>query len=142
MRASTLDRFVKKVSFDGCWNWKASKDNDGYGNFWFKSKIYLAHRASYEMFVGSIQDGMTLDHICRNRSCVNPNHLRQMSLKENILCGDGVCAKKLKQTHCVRGHELSGYNLMNRVRNGNVNRSCRICKNERKREREKNISLL
>lgn len=81
---------------DECWNWMGSKDRKGYGHFgvkttnlsrdWKKNwKIARAHRVAYEMLVGEIVD--TLDHVCKNTSCVNPNHLRQMSRSENTSIG-------------------------------------------------------
>ena len=82
----------------------------------------MAHRAIYEAMIGPIPHGLFLDHICRNRACVNPWHCEPVTNRENILRGCGVTASLAKQTHCKRGHELSGSNL-----NDADGRNCRTC---------------
>lgn len=74
---------------------------------------------------------MTIDHLCRNRACFNPDHLEQVTNQTNILRGEGATATNARKTHCIRGHELVGTNLIASRTNG---RSCRICRNERRRE--------
>src|SRR2546425_867833 len=74
---------------------------------------------------------MCIDHICRNRACINPSHLRVVTLKQNMLIGIGFCALNAKRTVCPRGHALLGENLYLR-RNGW--RECRICKREQLRQ--------
>lgn len=81
-----VDRFWDKVDKSGaCWEWQGTKSSDGYGNFTthYKGKTYKAHRFSYEQLVEKVPDGMVLDHICHNRSCVNPDHLRVVTRKQN-----------------------------------------------------------
>lgn len=80
---------------------------------------------AYELMRRPIKQGMTLDHLCRNRSCVNPDHLLEMTHYENMMKGQSPFAKKARQTHCKRGHPLSGNNLY-------VWRGSRICKECRK----------
>jgi hypothetical protein len=82
-----LDRFWMKVQKGpGCWQWTGAKNGDGYGSFaeGSKGKHHPAHRFSYELTVGPIPDGMQIDHRCRNRSCVNPSHLRPVTHKQNM----------------------------------------------------------
>lgn len=99
---SDLDRFLSKVDVtESCWIWRGSVDRDGYG-VGFSSKLcsQRAHRAAYELIVGKIPDGLTLDHLCRNRLCVRPEHLEPVSFAVNQRR-----AKRL-QTECKRGHPL------------------------------------
>lgn len=119
-------RFLKKirVSSSGCWEWQAGKDKAGYGRFCIgKRQIYL-HRFIYEYYHGQICPDLTIDHLCRNRSCVNPLHLEQVTKKENILRGIGITAQESQQTHCKREHPLSGDNLYIDKRGSRICKSC------------------
>jgi hypothetical protein len=116
-----LNRFLEKFVIDdvtGCWNWIASCNvNSGYGqmsvpsgpNGWYPE---LAHRISYMVFVvGPIPNELVVDHICVNRKCVNPSHLRLTTHRINILAGTGMSARNARKTHCLRGHPFAGDNL-------------------------------
>ena len=100
-----------------CWNWILKIDKDGYGQIKMGSRTLNnrrtkhAHRVSYEAFIGAIPVGMTIDHLCRNRKCVNPVHLEVVTIRENTLRGTGCSANNATKTHCPKGHELSGINL-------------------------------
>lgn len=139
------DRFWSKVDkqFLGCWLWRGSLVTKGYGKFKAKGKTISAHRAGYQLLKGTVPSGLTLDHLCRVRSCVNPDHLEPVTAKENVLRGTGLTALSAKKTHCIRGHELAGSNLLrSNLKRGE--RHCRTCANDWQREkwRAKNPNAL
>lgn len=117
-----------------CWNWTGKIHKiTGYGNFSAnigdgERKTFLSHRFSYEAYRDKIPEGMTIDHLCRNRRCVNPSHLEVVTLKENILRGNGISAINKRKTHCIRGHILSDKNLYITPDN---RRQCKKCGNMR-----------
>src|SRR3990167_11477361 len=104
----TIHRFQKYIELDiltGCWLWKASKDTGGYGRLNVQNRIIPAHRLSYQHWNGEIPTGKEIDHLCRNRSCVNPEHLEAVTHRENTL--RGIIIKdnwQTKKTHCPQGH--------------------------------------
>lgn len=109
------------VKPDGCWNWPGTLRTDGYGLFAGK----LAHRVVYEALVGPIPEGLELDHLCRNHSCVNPWDLEPVTHEENIRRGESPWAQKARQTHCKYGHEFTPENTYRRGDTGS--RMCRKC---------------
>lgn len=123
MRLSTLDERT------GCRVWTGAVDGNGYGKLSTVDGKSGAHRAAYETWVGKIPAGLTLDHLCRNRRCINPAHLEPVTVRENSMRGIGLTARRARQTHCKRGHELSGPN----VYVWRTSRICRTCSAERKR---------
>lgn len=114
---------------DGCWHWIGATDDAGYGRF--RSREHgtnMAHRIAYLALAGPIPDGLSLDHLCRVRCCVNPDHLEPVTARENILRGYGRGANEARQTHCQHGHPLSGDNLYIKP---NGRRQCRQCNRDR-----------
>lgn len=132
-------RFRDKFYVDndtGCWLWTAYIGDDGYGQFWLNGYRPRAHIVSYRWWVGSIPDGLQLDHLCRVRHCINPNHLEAVTPRENLLRGDTKTARNAKRIHCPSGHLLIGSNVYIRANGG---RECRACRKEAKvRWRENN----
>lgn len=100
-------KFMTRVRVDGeCWAWNGSMDRDGYGRFWFEGRYRLAHRFAYWAWNGPLEEDRVIDHICRNRACVRPEHLRSVTYRENALHGDSPCAINARKTHCPLGHPL------------------------------------
>lgn len=118
-----FDEHVDRTS--DCWIWTAHVESKGYGQFRQDGRSVMAHRAFYEMLVGPIPDGMTIDHLCRNRRCVRPEHLEPVTNRENVLRGTNRAAENARKTHCKNGHPLSGENVA--LTNGGRRRRCRIC---------------
>lgn len=130
---AVIDRFRAKfqVTPEGCWQWTAYKNADGYGMFSaHHGRPERAHRVAYRLFVGPIPPGLELDHLCRNRACVNPAHLEPVEKRENIMRGVGRGAKNATKTHCRNGHEYTPENTYTTSRGW---RACRTCTLERQR---------
>lgn len=125
---TTEQRFWLKVAKqdDGCWRWTASTKL-GYGTFKVAGRPWLAHRWSYEHFVGPIPDGLQLDHLCKFRGCVNPEHLEPVTSAENNYRSETWAAVNRRKTHCPQGHEYTVENTYLRPRGSRVSRICRTC---------------
>lgn len=135
-----LDRFHAMVLPEpnsGCWLWMGTVNENGYGQFRLDGKMRRAHRVAYEAYKKAIPEGLTLDHKCRVRCCVNPDHLEPVTHEENCRRGGNSEATKLgdfnrSKTACPKGHPYNKENTMFR-KNGNrgglgVGRVCRVCK--------------
>ncbi|WP_431978324.1 HNH endonuclease signature motif containing protein [Propionibacterium freudenreichii] len=125
MSERDASRFWSKVEFSDCWNWIGRLDN-GYGRFWVGGGSLLAHRVSWNLLVGEIPEPLQLDHLCRNRGCVNPDHLQPVDIATNVLRGAGVTAANARKTRCKRGHPLRGKNLAINTRGQRVCRACAL----------------
>lgn len=108
---------------NGCWEWLGAKQSSGYGSRGNGcGSSMLTHRAAYEIIVGPIPRGLTIDHLCFNKSCVNTDHMEPVTRSENSR------RKIAAQTHCKHGHPLSGENVREKVRrNGLTGRVCITC---------------
>jgi hypothetical protein len=125
--------YVDKSPLTGCWRWMGYTQPDGYGRFRSAAgRTVSAHRFAYEMLVGPIPEGLTIDHLCRIRPCVNPAHLEPVTHRENVLRGETVTAANAAKTHCAQGH---AYDEANTYTDAKGSRHCRSCNRECQRIR-------
>jgi len=154
--AKSYEHFIKRVSVaaSGCWEMDGWHDRDGYAHFHKSKYESKAHRISYEFHKGKIPTGLTIDHLCKNKGCVNPEHLEPVTSEENasrhkaegfkrwyaglpeneqraflerssIKASHIAAKKKLAATHCKRGHEWKPETTY--IVPGNGHRRCNIC---------------
>lgn len=112
-----------------CWEWRGSRIGRGYGQVSRRWLGRLAHRVSYELFVGPIPEDLEIDHLCSNPPCANPDHLEAVTQLENYLRSNAVTIQNAAKTHCSKGHP---FDEQNTIRDGK-SRTCRTCHNERVR---------
>ncbi|MEU8950920.1 HNH endonuclease signature motif containing protein [Streptomyces sp. NPDC048489] len=139
-RPTVAERFAAKVYprgpislFHGvpgrCHLWTASLDDDGYARFWVDGRNRRAYHVAYIAAHGPIPAGHDIDHRCRRRDCVNPDHLRALTHRDNVLASSNVAAARALQTHCKHGHEFTEANTRRRK---DGTRACRACARARK----------
>ena len=131
-RPSLEERFWRKVKkTETCWLWGGSVNKvTGYGQIQINGRPELVHIISYRLTGKIIPEGMELDHLCRNRTCVNPIHLEPVMHRDNVLRGNNACATNAKVTHCPQGHPYDLFNTYHRPDGG---RDCKVCGLERTR---------
>lgn len=119
---------VQKRGHGGCWAWTGGLGR-GYGLFFLNGHNVVAHRFAYEHAHGPIPDGLELDHVCRNRRCVRPSHLRVVDHRTNVLAGEAPSARNAAKTQCPMGHPYA------RVSAGakGWQRRCLICRKDASR---------
>lgn len=121
-----LERYTMSGS---CMIWQGALNSRGYGSVTNgRGGTMLAHRAAYEASRGAIPDGLTIDHLCREKRCINPAHMEVVSRAENIR------RAAASRTHCANGHPLSGSNLRLAVRSRGIQRECVECHKARMKE--------
>lgn len=121
-----------KLEHDECWPWLGYVNTDGYGSCRVNGRKELAYRAIYTILRGDILSGLELDHLCRNRLCVNPKHLEAVNHRTNVLRGNGAAGTNARKINCPQGHPYSGYD-------NKGNRICGICLRDRGRRRYNEI---
>ena len=136
-RTPTEPRFLKSIGNTSCWLWKGYiNKTTGYGTInSYENVQTLAHRFSYEFFIGEIPKDLQIDHLCRNRACVNPLHLEPVTSRVNGLRGTSPAAVNAKKTSCKSGHEFNEKNTYYRTGNNAIpTRMCRTCINRVSKE--------
>ena len=139
-------RYPRGAGRHRCWIWAGHKNPEGYGTLWFEGHHRKAHRLAYEEFIGEIPEGLVIDHLCRQRACVKPGHLRAVTVNLNSRrANGGRDYSKMKKplgrtTHCKQGHEYNEKNTY--IWRGHSGRRCRMCllgyqKAFRKRQKER-----
>lgn len=126
---NTLEEFWRRIEpepMSGCWLWLGTIDHLGYGHFSLAGKQWLAHRLSFEVARGPIPVGLSIDHKCRQRSCVNPSHLEAVPLAVNIRRGFNAT-----KTTCRFGHPLDEFT---KGKKRKPSRQCSICRKRHSRE--------
>jgi hypothetical protein len=130
--AQRWNRFVLRGNGDECWLWTGAIDSKGYGSMGVDGRTDRAHRVSVRLATGKpIPVGMYVDHMCMNRQCVNPAHLRVVTPRISVIENSrSFAALRAAATHCDRGHEKTPENTYYRPSGG---RMCRVCQKERTR---------
>ena len=139
------ERFWSKVHIPdlfSCWEWQAGRNSNSYGVFWVNRKLAYAHRIIYQLMIGSIPDNLTIDHLCRNKRCVNPSHIELVTIGENVRRNGGPSAQNAKKESCLRGHKFTSGNTIiksyfNQAGDVRYKRSCRTCKRQQDRKYDK-----
>lgn len=109
-----FERFFKFIMVDpaNCWIYSGDRSREGYGRFYINKKAFLAHRVSWKIFHGSLTSGLVIDHICMNKKCINPDHLREVSIRTNVMeNSNGLAYLNSIKTLCKNGHPLEARNL-------------------------------
>lgn len=126
--STDLTRFFSRIKVNPittCWDWQASINQKGYGQFWAFKRMRAAHRVAYVWLVGAIPANLTVDHLCKNTACVNPCHMEIVTARENTLRSNNQAAINARKSICNHGHPLSGDNLFIDTLGRRICRACR-----------------
>ena len=115
-----------RVTDSGCWQWLGATHRHGYGAIRWLGRDTYAHRAAWEAANGPIPHGLVVDHLCRNRGCINPDHLEVVTNRQNVLRGIGPSATAARRNSCINGHEYTPENTYT-YRGA---RQCQICRHK------------
>ena len=124
------DHYIPEPN-SGCWLWIKALDRYGYGQINIRGRSLRAHRVVFEEAKGPIPAGLVLDHKCRIRSCVNPDHLEPVTVAENLMRGEGPAAQAARKTHCIHGHAFAPENTRVYKNVKGWVRQCRECDSNR-----------
>lgn len=140
-----MARISHKIDYEGpggCWVYSGFILRNGYGQVYDGTRRNaFAHRAVFEAVVGPIPAGLQLDHICRNRACVNPDHLEPVTAYENLLRADNAMTRNMARTHCRFGHPLSGDNIYRAPKKPSWRRECALCHGSRHKALKLGLTL-
>lgn len=123
-----LERYSVPEPNSGCVLWTGAYNFGGYGRVWIEGKRRASHRVAYELAVGPIPDGLTIDHLCRTPACVNPMHLEAVTMRENVMRGNTLPAMEAKRTVCLKGHPYDRIEV-------DGSRTCKTCDRDGARRR-------
>lgn len=145
MNEADVRRFWDRVDVglpQACWLWPGAKDRCGYGSFSIQNRSHSTHRIAFVLTNGHISQEQVLDHLCRNRACINPAHLEPVTARENVLRSpNSVAAINASKTHCKHGHEFTPENTISELNdNGFPRRRCRTCRRIRDERRRKAVA--
>lgn len=140
-REEDLQRLLSTTSLvNGCWIWDKKVNWNGYGLFTVGDRTVAVHKYSYIYFYGAPGDGLQIDHLCRNRRCVNPEHLEAVTARENLMRGDTLAKRNADKTKCPNGHPYSHINSQGRrVCVVCIRESCKQYQRRRRREKLQNV---
>ena len=128
-RSSLRERLLSKAIINpetGCWEWAGAKTPSGYGTLRRDGRTVYAHRTAYDLIERAIPAGLVIDHLCRNRACINPAHLEPVSQRENMMRSPvALAALNAQKTCCKHGHEFTSENTYIKPNGG---RDCRACR--------------